>query len=130
MLPVTQSTTETAQNIIQNTLHYCIIGCVYNIPTMQFLTGISRNTQSKSYMLSFTEFVWDFQNNALWDNQSIFLFFTPVHLIRSWSKSMKLISLIQSNPLQKHTYPQCVRDGETSYSRSECLYIIISTDDS
>ena len=34
---------------------------------MQFFTGISRNTQSKLWMLSLTECVWDFQNNALWD---------------------------------------------------------------
>ena len=40
---------------------------VDNIPTMQFFSGISRNTQSKSYMLSLTECVRDFQNNALWD---------------------------------------------------------------
>ena len=34
---------------------------------MQFFTGILQNTQSnsKSYMLSLTECVWDFQNNAL-----------------------------------------------------------------
>ena len=38
-----------------------LIGRVNNIPTMQFFTGISRNTQSKSYMLSLTECVWDFQ---------------------------------------------------------------------
>ena len=43
------------------------IGHVNNIPTMQFLSGISRNTQSKSYMLSLTECVWNFQNNALWE---------------------------------------------------------------
>ena len=40
---------------------------VNNIPTMQFLTGISRTTQSKLYMLSLTECVWESQNNALWD---------------------------------------------------------------
>ena len=34
---------------------------------MQCFTEISRNIQSKSYMLALTEFVWDFQNNALWD---------------------------------------------------------------
>ena len=34
---------------------------------MQLFIGISRNSQSKSYMLSLTECVWDFQNNALWD---------------------------------------------------------------
>ena len=44
------------------------IGHVNNISTMQFFTGISRNTQSKSYILSLTECVWEFQNNALWDN--------------------------------------------------------------
>ena len=32
-----------------------LIGYVNNIPTMQFVTGISRNTLSKSYMLSLTE---------------------------------------------------------------------------
>ena len=43
------------------------IGHVNNIPTMHFFTGISRNTQSKSYMLSLTECVWKFRNNELWD---------------------------------------------------------------
>ena len=43
------------------------IGHVYNIPTMQFFTGITRNTQWKSYMLSLTEFVLEFHINALWD---------------------------------------------------------------
>ena len=38
---------------------------VSNIPTMQFFTGISGNTQSKSYTLSLTECVWE--NSALWD---------------------------------------------------------------
>ena len=37
------------------------IGHVNNTPTMQFFPRISRNTQSKSYMLSLTECVWDFQ---------------------------------------------------------------------
>ena len=39
--------------------HYCntsrclkLIGHVNNIPTLQFFTGFSRNTQSKSYMIS------------------------------------------------------------------------------
>ena len=43
------------------------IGHVNNIPTMQLFTGIPRNTQSKCYMLSLTECVWEFRNNALWD---------------------------------------------------------------
>ena len=42
------------------------MGHVNNIPTIQYFTGISRNTQSKLYMLSLTECVWDFQNNVLW----------------------------------------------------------------
>ena len=46
---------------------YSTIGDVKNIPTMQFYTKISLNTQSKSYMLSLTGCVWDFQNTALWD---------------------------------------------------------------
>ena len=41
------------------------IGHVNNIHTMQFFTGISRNTQSKSYVLSSPECTWEFQNNAL-----------------------------------------------------------------
>ena len=34
---------------------------------MQFLTGISRNTLSKSYMLLLTVCVWEFKNSAFWD---------------------------------------------------------------
>ena len=46
-----------------------MIGHVNNIPTMQFFTGISRNTQSKSYMLALTERVWEFKILVmhLWD---------------------------------------------------------------
>ena len=57
------------------------IGHVNKIPTMQFFSGISRNAQSKLYMLSLTECVGDFQNNALWDThlhsirKGFFLFF-------------------------------------------------------
>ena len=43
------------------------MGHANNIPTMQFFTGISKNTQSKSYMLPLTECVRDFRNIALWD---------------------------------------------------------------
>ena len=45
------------------------IGHVNIIPTMQFFAGIFRNTRSKLYMLSLTECVWDFQNNALWETR-------------------------------------------------------------
>ena len=38
-----------------------------NDPTMQFLIGFPRNTQSKSFMLSLTEYAWKFQYRALWD---------------------------------------------------------------
>ena len=43
-----------------------IIGHFNNIPTMQFFTGVYKNTWSKSYMLSWIDWVWDFQNNVLW----------------------------------------------------------------
>ena len=48
---------------------FIIIWHVNNIPipTKQFCTGLSRKTPSKSYMLSLTGCLWDFQNNALWD---------------------------------------------------------------
>ena len=39
----------------QNIFSFKLIGYVDNIPKMQFCTGISRNTQSKSYTLSLTE---------------------------------------------------------------------------
>ena len=45
-------------------MHPIRIGHVNNI---RFSTGISRYTQSKSYMLSLTDCVREFQNNALWD---------------------------------------------------------------
>ena len=48
-----------------------LIGHVNNISTMQFFPGISRNSQSKSQMLSLTECVWDIQNNALWDTHCL-----------------------------------------------------------
>ena len=54
------------QCFIHNISRYTI-GHVYNIPTMQFFIGISRNTLSKSYTLLLTECVWEFQKNALWD---------------------------------------------------------------
>ena len=38
-----------------------------NIPTMLYFTGISRDTQSKSYMLSLNECVREFRNSSLWD---------------------------------------------------------------
>ena len=34
---------------------------------MQFRTEIPRHTNWKSYMLSYTEFAFELQNNALWD---------------------------------------------------------------
>ena len=39
-------------------LQYVVIWHIYKIPTMQFFAGMSRNTQSKLYMLSLTECVW------------------------------------------------------------------------
>ena len=43
------------------------IGHDNNIPTMQVFTGISKNTQSKSYMQTLTECLLEFQNYALRD---------------------------------------------------------------
>ena len=55
---------------------------------MQFSTGISRNTQSNLYMLSFffitllslTECVWNFRNNALRDTHYRALLVLRIHL--------------------------------------------------
>ena len=55
------------------------IAHVNNVPTMQFFTGISRNTETKSYMLSFTECVWEFRSNALWDTLFPALPFSPLY---------------------------------------------------
>ena len=49
------------------------------IPTMKFFTGISGTTQSKSYMISLTEYVWEFQNNALWDTLKHAPFLEKMH---------------------------------------------------
>mgnify|MGYP001804479955 CR=1 FL=1 len=42
-----------------------IPGHIKNIPTMQFFTGISRNTQSNWYITLLTVCIWEFKNNAL-----------------------------------------------------------------
>ena len=41
------------------------IWIVNNIPTMQFFSGISKNTQSKSYMLALTECIWVHGNSKI-----------------------------------------------------------------
>ena len=41
-------------------------GMLTIFPQCSFFTGISRNFQSKFFMLSLTGCVWEFQNNALW----------------------------------------------------------------
>mgnify|MGYP001801524082 CR=1 FL=1 len=38
---------------------------------MQFFSRISRNTQSKSHMLTLTEYDWDLRNEALWDARQL-----------------------------------------------------------
>ena len=58
------------------------IGHVTNIPTMQFFTGISRHTQSKS------GWVWEFQNNTLWD--------THIH-IKLLDPTQASVGLVNSN---------------------------------
>ena len=48
-------------------------------PRCNFPLGFPENTQSESYMLSLTECVLDFQNNALWDtHQHDLLTLNPV----------------------------------------------------
>ena len=67
-----------------------LIGHVNNIPTMQFFPGISRNSQSKSQMLSLTECVWDIQNNALWDTHCLL------------SELVTHLAILQMQCYQKH----------------------------
>ena len=57
---------------------------------MQLFAGISRNAQSKSYMLSFTECVWDFQNSALKDTHWHALF--GMLTLKLSSRSLKIPS--------------------------------------
>ena len=45
------------------------IGHVNNIPTMQFPEILSQNL----YMLSLTEYVAEFRNNALWDTHALLI---------------------------------------------------------
>ena len=68
------------------------IGHVNNIPTKQFFTGIFRNTQSKLYTQSLTEWDWDFQNNALWDTHTGMLCF--IEFLQSLFIKLYLVSYI------------------------------------
>ena len=59
-------------------IEICSLEHINNIPVTQCFTGISRNTQSKSYILSLTECVWNFQImhqgiliNILWSAYSL-----------------------------------------------------------
>ena len=54
------------QRAVQRKSSKAAIRYVNNILIMKFLTGISRNTQSKFCMLSLTECVRDFENYVLW----------------------------------------------------------------
>ena len=67
-------------------LGFSPIGRVNNIPTRQFFTGVTRNTPSKSYMLSLAECVWDFQNSELWNTHQHVLT-TGVHAGNDSDKS-------------------------------------------
>ena len=81
-------------DIIINSKAMRSIGHVKNIPTKQFFTRISRNTQSKSYTLSLTECVWEVRNNALWDTHQHALFYSFSFLC----STVLMLSLIWPEP--------------------------------
>ena len=83
------------------------IGHVYNIPTIRFITRISRNTQSKSYMLSLTECVWEIRNNALWD--------THQHALLVRDSIALVSSLLLSNSLSCLIMLDCALIGQELY---------------
>ena len=101
------------------------IGHVYNIPTMQFFTGISRYTQSKSYMLSLTESVWEFRNNALWDThqhvllQALQTEKATQHISSRWNLSR--ITTINLHPVEQLRYyspNQCYQHPDHHFWRA------------
>ena len=51
---------------------------------MQFFMEFPDDTQSKSYMLTLTVYVWEFQNNAFWDIHLHALFNYPSVSFYSW----------------------------------------------
>ena len=60
--------------LLSSLLKVIVEHVINNIPTMQSLTGISRNTQSKSDKLLLTEFAWVFRYNALEHNNPRIIF--------------------------------------------------------
>ena len=68
--PLSQNGELLFTSISYNRWRMITIGHVNNIPTEQLCTGMSRNTQSKSYMLTMA-WVWDFQSIAMWDTHNM-----------------------------------------------------------
>ena len=84
---------ETRQSYLLECEHK--IGLNNNIPTMQFFTGYSRNTQSKSHRLSLTKYALEFRKEALWDTHEHALLHVSV---RSTYGGLWLITNIFRNP--------------------------------
>ena len=88
--------------------HVCEIGQVNNIPTIHFFNEIFRNTPSKSYTLSLTECVWEFQNSAFWD--------THYYALLNYTSS-------KFNKIKNWLTPECVLSTELNSSKmSQCAH--------
>ena len=91
---------------------------------MQFFCGISRNTQSKSYMLSLTKCVWDFQIMYCgiianmpyfhrFSTKRIFLFrdyaVSPLAAFQNLDLHCKLCAFLHENPEYQRSYKMSER---------------------
>ena len=95
-------------------------------PATHYFTGISRNTQSKSYMLSLAERVWEFRSHALRDTLLYIgfccLWFNYLFVLR-WLIQRRVISITvriwrPRNP-QRHFY-FCITRRLMSCGYSDC----------
>ena len=113
---------------------YILIGHVINIPTMQLWTGIPRITQSKQYtctcILSWTEYKWEFQNDALWDTLQHALFIlarcvnTPAHAHRQLTLRLiiSLANFVFWLKSLSHSKTTCIFKHFSSLLANDCYY--------
>ena len=86
--------------------NWILIVHVNSIPTRQIFTGISSNTQSKLCVVSMTERVWDFRNNALWDTHYHIDIINMPYWGLDWHGSIFFRQLPQSPP-HFHSFQRC-----------------------
>ena len=97
---------------------------------MRLFTEISRNTQSKPYMLSLTECVWDFQNSELWDTHcmpfwALLPLVCPGHRLtfQIFVISMSLVCLLTKGAYLATIFCKQSEKISKKHVRSECKFL-------